>query len=116
VVQGSKLSVCYKKVGMGTKVLGLSPKASRNPAGNAGSLLITAPSAKRQRVSVGNIHVSSVTSVKLRKNDNKHYYNDESPYKCGMKQEHKTLATRIMYLPRVLPNARYSATKWNYGC
>jgi ankyrin repeat protein len=60
---------------------------------------------------VGNVRVGSVTSVELRKNDNKHYYNDESPYKCGMKQEHETLATRVMYLPRVLPNARYSATK-----
>jgi hypothetical protein len=55
---------------------------------------------------VGNIRVGSVTSVELRRNDNKHYYNDESPYKCRMKQEHETLTTRIMYLPRVLPNGK----------
>jgi hypothetical protein len=66
---------------------------------------------RRKEQGVGNVHIGSVTSVELRKNDNKHYYNDESPYKCGMKQEHETLATRIMYLLRVLPNARYSATK-----
>jgi hypothetical protein len=47
-------------------------------------------------------------NVELRKNDNKHYYNDaqsENPYKCGMKREDETLTTGIMYLPRVLPNS-----------
>jgi hypothetical protein len=57
---------------------------------------------------VGNKRVGSVTNVELRKNDNKHYYNDaqsENPYKCGMKREDETLTTGIMYLPRVLPNS-----------
>jgi hypothetical protein len=34
-------------------------------------------------------------------------YNDvqsESPYERGMKREDETLTTRIMYLPRGLPN------------
>jgi hypothetical protein len=63
----------------------------------------------RGSIRVGNIRVDSATNVELRKSDNKHFffYNDarsESPYECRMKRGDETLATGIMYLPRVLPN------------